>query len=114
MGVNLFTQFYVDPNPERQKELEYCLRRNISNSFSRIVLFIEKKEDAVHLIENNFLTNRTFIKYINKRATFNDMFTEMDKEDYTDDYNVMSNSDIFFTEGLTDLKSHIETIGKNV
>jgi hypothetical protein len=114
MNYNLFTQFYVDPNPNRQLELEYCLRRNIANSFGKIVLFIEKKEEVVYLIENGFLTTRTFIKFIDKRATFNDMFAVMDSGEYADDYNIMANTDIFFTEGLTDLKAYTETLEKNI
>ena len=114
MNYNLFTQFYLDPNPNRQKELEYCLRRNISNSFGRVVLFIEKKEEVVYLIENNFLTTRTFIKFIDKRATFNDMLTVMDSEEYADDYNIMANTDIFFNVDIPDLKAYTNTLEKNI
>jgi hypothetical protein len=30
--VNLYTSFYEDKNPKRQKELLYCLKQNISNN----------------------------------------------------------------------------------
>ena len=114
MKYNLFTQFYVDPNPNRRVELEFCLRRNIANTFGLIVLFVEKEEEYEYLLEKDFLTISTIIKLIGKRATFNDILTEMDSEQYAEGYNIMANSDIFFTEGLTDLKAYTGTLEKNI
>jgi hypothetical protein len=93
MGVNLFTQYYLDSNSERQHELFYCLTRNTLNNFKNIIVLVENDE-VLKIVQREFPACKPI--NIGKRATFNDYFFIMDKDEYADNINIMSNSDIFF------------------
>jgi len=109
MKINLFTQYYFDKNIERQHELFYCLGKNTSNNFQKIIVLVEN-EEVKELVEKHF----PICKSINicKRASFNDFFAIMGKDEYFNDINVMSNSDIFF-EDLDIIKDYIANVPKN-
>ena len=75
--INLFINWFVHPDPERRKELEFCLEKNEENT----------------LIDNIFkLTSGP------KWPTYNDYFRLMGH--YPNDINILSNLDIYFDETL--------------
>jgi hypothetical protein len=71
--INLYQNFYQDKNAERQKELNFCLEKNLQNSLLNVVL-----------IESQ------------KRLSFNDFFKKINQISSPTDINIISNLDIFF------------------
>lgn len=76
--INLFIQIYKSDNPERQKELDTCLKNNRSLNINGVPYF--------NIIE------------ISERLTFNEMFKLT--EQYPDRINIITNSDIYFNETI--------------
>jgi len=103
--INLFINYYNLPNKERQEELDYCIRRNIDNSFiDHVYVFLDKKinfytnsPEKVHLINVARPTYSVILSYINSRDCFKDS------------YNMISNTDIYFDQTI----SLIEKINMN-
>lgn len=77
--INLFTSYYKDTNEKRQTELDFCLNYNRNSMIFDNVIVVE-----------------------DKRPTFKDLF-ELTKQ-YPNDINVITNSDIFFTESIFQCK----------
>ena len=57
MKKYLITNYYSDKNPERKKELLFCIQKNLNLNFiDNVILFLEKetnKSDLINLINNN-------------------------------------------------------------
>ena len=65
--INLFTSYYKDKNEERQKEIDFCLDKNISNGFIDKIYILSETDDAP------FTSDK--LKIIpHKRPTFKDFF----------------------------------------
>ena len=95
--INLFTQFYLEPNDERFEELLYCIYKHQLGRYNKVTLLVEN--DATQLFcDRNFLEYR--IVNIGKRANFNDFFRLMEQEENKHSYNVICNTDIFFPAPL--------------
>lgn len=77
--LNLFTSYYQDKSPERQKEIDFCINFNRNSGFFDNVITIE-----------------------GRRPTYKDFF-ELTKQ-YPDHVNVIANSDIFFNETILQAK----------
>lgn len=75
--INLFINYYQDKNQIRQKELDFCLLKNISNSALNTIIIDSQSR----------LTFKFFFDRINKVTTDNDI-------------NIVANSDIFFDENI--------------
>lgn len=91
--INLFIEYYKDNSIERQKELDYCINKNIENHFI----------DYIYLLVNNiadipFKSNRIFIINIKKRLTYNDFFKQTNK--FPTDINILFNADIYFDNSI--------------
>jgi len=80
--INLFVQVYDCGDDERQKELDFCLKRNKELNINGVPYF--------NVIE------------IKDRLTFNQMF-QMTLE-YPDRINIIANSDIFFDETILEVR----------
>lgn len=108
MVINLFTQYYYEPNLGRKLELDYCLQNNLDNTFNQVYLFYQSPRKTA--IDN--LSNQNILKihYIEERPMFNDFFEIMDRKEYAESINVLSNSDIIFTKGLQDILAYVNTI----
>lgn len=78
--INLYVNYYNEPNHIRKAELDYCLRKNILN-----------KELNVIVIEQN------------NRPTFKEFFNYINKVSNKDDVNIIANTDIYF-ESLEQIK----------
>jgi len=92
-AVTLFTSYYKDSNPVRQKELDDCLRKNIQNPFiSKIVLVGEEgysDPKCVH-IPHERPTYKDFFRIANETGS---------------EYSILANSDIYFDQSLSRLFS---------
>lgn len=76
--INLFVSDFKDGNIDRQRELDFCLDYNLKSGFFNKVISVKE------------------------RPTYNSLF-ELTK-DYPSDINIISNSDIFFTENILQSK----------
>src|ERR1700743_100334 len=75
--INLFINYYQDKNPIRQKEIDFCLLKNLNNNLINTIII--NSQDR--------LTFKFFFDRINKVTTDNDI-------------NMVCNSDIFFDESI--------------
>ena len=95
--INLFINYYVLPNEERQSELDYCIKRNIDNPLiDKIYIFLDKKiefyttkPEKVHLVNITRPTYSIILSYINSKDCFKDS------------YNIISNTDLYFDYTLS-------------
>ena len=95
--INLFTSIYTDKSPIRQKELIYCLNKNIDNPhIEKIYLFVD---GFVDLPESDKLV---LIPY--QRPTYRDFFNLIDRTvTAREDISIVANTDIYFNNTLSSL-----------
>lgn len=95
--VNLFTSIYTDKSPIRQKELIYCLNKNIDNAYiNKIYLFVD---GFVELPESDKLVKIEF-----QRPTYRDFFNLIDRTVTSrEDISIVANTDIYFNHTLSNL-----------
>jgi hypothetical protein len=92
--VNLYTSYYQDKDPKRQKELLYCLKKNIENPLiDNIFLIVEGEvklpiNGKLIIIEENRPTYRNFFDLIN------------DTVRSVNDISIIANTDIYFNDTL--------------
>jgi hypothetical protein len=99
--INVFYQFFVHKNPERQREIIECLKFNVNNKFiSKIYLLNEKIYTDVELGIND---SKIIQININKRLMFSDVYRYINDNDIKG-YNVLINADIFFDNSIENLK----------
>ena len=102
--VILITQFYIDNNSRRQKEILDTLKFNLNNIIiDEILLFNERQYSVKELdVINN--KNKAKIKQIiiGRRLKFNDIFQYID-ENKLKGYILIANSDIFFDNTLNNI-----------
>ena len=95
--INLFINYYKVENKERQEELDFCVKKNISNPLvNKVYIFLDKNIDfytttpkKVHLINLDRPTYASIIKYINS------------KDEFKDSYNIISNTDLYFDHTIS-------------
>jgi len=98
--VNLYTSFYQDKDAKRQKELLYCLNKNIENPLiDNIFLIVEgdvklPKSDKLIIVNGNRPTYRNFFDLVNDTVTS------------VNDISIIANTDIYFNETLASLDIH--------
>jgi len=95
--VNLFTSIYTDKSPIRQKELIYCLNKNINNAhIDKIYLFVDGE---VELPNSDKLVIIPF-----QRPTYRDFFNLIDRTvTAREDISMVANTDIYFNHTLSQL-----------
>jgi len=96
--TNLIVSFYCDKNENRQKENEYCLKKNLLAGFDSVKILIEEKDS--YLCSQIKLSKNQEIFLVKKRPTFNDFFEFTNSEQI----NIICNSDIFFND-LSEIKN---------
>lgn len=101
--MNLYINFYKDKNPDRQKELEYCLAANQEiEELNRIYLFIEEKDIAyTKTLPINW---KVILVKASGRPAYNDYFRFTNK--HPEDINIIANTDIIMDS--TSLKMLLE------
>ena len=96
--INLFISYYKDKNEERQKEINFCLEQNIKNVFIDRVYILSE-------LENIPFNDDKIEIIIHKRPTFKDFFTIINSVSNDEDFNILTNSDIFLDETVKEIKN---------
>ena len=87
----LIINWYIDPDPKRQEELEECLLRNIDNPcFDRIIAL---SEEGTEIIAHDRVVPVVF----EGRPSYTDFFRIGNQYDGV---KVLANSDIFFDDTI--------------
>ena len=99
-NIILTTQFYIDKDNKRQKEILETLKYNVNNkNIDKIFLFNEKiyNKNEMNLTDNEL--NKITQINIGKRLKFNDIFNYIE-DNKIKGYIIIANSDIFFDDNL--------------
>ena len=99
-NINIFYQFFLHSNKERQEELLECLKYNVNNKYITNIYLLNERiytEDELGISSDKII--QTDIK---KRLMFKDVF-EYINENNIKGYNVIINADIFFDENIKNL-----------
>ena len=99
-NIILITQFYIDKDNKRQKEILETLKYNVNNkNIDKILLFNEKiyTKNEMNLTDNDL--NKITQINIGKRLKFNDIFNYIE-DNKIKGYIIIANSDIFFDDNL--------------
>jgi len=83
--IRLFFNYYEDSHPERKKEIDLCLQKNLANTHFNTII-VESQS----------------------RMTYGNFFERINKIAENDDISIICNSDIFFDETIK-LVSNIQT-----
>lgn len=98
-SVNLFFNYYEAKSKERQKELEFCLKKNVGNKFiDKIFLIKEEGVDIKNIVEQEFLNSKIILINYNKTPTFEYVVNLIKEHSKNDDVNIIMNSDCFIEE----------------
>jgi spore maturation protein CgeB len=98
---NLFINYYVDKDEDRNKELVECYRKNVSgDQIDKVYLIVDSKTDlgGIYAVESGAAKVKT-IK-LERRPTFLDFYSYINIYSGDDDINIIANSDIYFDETL--------------
>lgn len=97
--INLFTSYFITANPERQKEIDQCLLYNLRcKDIGHVYLLIEAPMELKILVHRKITTI-----LIKGRPTYNVFFEIINRTAGKDEWNIISNSDIYFDETLNHL-----------
>ena len=99
-NIILITQFYIDKDNKRQKEILETLKYNVNNkNIDKILLFNEKiyNKNEMNLTDNDL--NKITQINIGKRLKFGDIFNYIE-DNKIKGYIIIANSDIFFDDNL--------------
>lgn len=100
MSKILFTSFYQDRNPIRQKELEHCIRMNVNNAnIDKIVVVLEGSKEDFQVL--NYTDRIEVIEA--RRPTFNEFFKLANIVCQPGDIAIISNTDIYFDGTLKEI-----------
>ena len=95
--INLFGQFFIHPNQERNEEIKFCLKANVMNPFiTTIFLLNERKYTDEELGISNYKIVQIVIGH---RLKYSDVF-DMSKQLLCTGYNIIANADIFFDDSI--------------
>ena len=120
--MNLIIQYYNDANPERQKEYDFCLEKNLNNpAIKKIHNIIEKDT----IIPEKFSNNKKLLNIpfdysksgnIQGRLTFKYAFEHAQINIPLDEVVAIINLDIFLEHSIEwlNLKEQIFNIDKNI
>lgn len=90
VSTTLYTNFYTDARPERQRELETCLKLNLNNRFiDRVVALVEPDSGILDHPKLQLCP-------IDQRPTFNTFFEAIGQRAVEGDVSIIANTDIFF------------------
>lgn len=96
---NLFTSYYFDKSPERQKELDECLIRNTElDEITKLYVVTEEGVDSKLLYHKKIINI-----VIKSRPTYNTFFELIRMFCGSDDWNIIANSDIYFDATLLEV-----------
>jgi len=94
--IRLFVNYYQDPNPERQKELEECISKNIANPLLDKIYLITDAKVLYQAARNS--TDKLYIMQYDGRPTYSFLFNLANEHSTPGDIIIIANIDIFFGE----------------
>lgn len=98
--INLFLQFFVNTNSERQHEIEYVLKQNVNNQYINTIYLLNEKfytDDELGVKSHKIIQIN-----IGSRLKFSDVFLFINSHNIKG-YNILLNSDIFFDDSIYNL-----------
>ncbi len=100
MYYNIFVNYYIDKNIDRQSELDFCISENLKNkSLNHYVVICNSNEYDNFLSKYADYEKKIIPVIIDKRPTYNDYFQLITKLfPQEDNINIVSNLDIIITE----------------
>lgn len=103
--TNLFISYYKATTPERQAEIDYCLKKNYENPLINRVCILTSDMG----VPKDFIPYKTEIINHNGRPTYSDFIKWANKFSSEKSINIISNADIIFDETL----SHLDKLKEN-
>ena len=97
--LSLFTTYYADKNPVRQKELEYCLSKNLENELIDRVCILTESPDCLPFDSAKIRVIKT-----HNRPTFKEFVEASNLMKSSSDISIIANSDIHFDRSLCSLR----------
>lgn len=96
--INLFVSYYTATVPERQAEIDYCLKANIENpNISSIILLLDRPDVFVPYNSNKLYAYNRKGSGAPTYKEFIDIINEVQNNDAV---NIISNADIIFDESI--------------
>ena len=102
MNKFIFLNYYSDSNPNRKKELIFCINKNLKLSFiKKIFVFVEKEEEIKDLIFLKNFKKLFFIVTKKKRIFSSDIFQYAKKYLKKNSICIKISCDIFLKDSLS-------------
>ena len=98
----LITQYYFPKWPERKKEIDICLQKNLDNPMIRKVLLFTESHIPSSYFKNFRNAQKIRIQNIGKRLTYKDVVTTANR-DFSGEICILANSDIYFDKTLKNI-----------
>jgi hypothetical protein len=93
--IRLFTTWYEDPRPDRQKEYALCLAKNLEcDAIDEVYLLVERM--AVALPSSPKLNAR----HLDRRPTYDDFVGWINEISAANDVSIIANTDIYFDDSV--------------
>ncbi len=103
MKANLYINYYIDKNAQRQKEIDYCLIYNLKNVEIDHVYILLSKYHVDHLksvlksvSDDSNEWSKIHLINCEKRPTYNDYFSISRIYTKSDELSILANTDIMF------------------
>lgn len=97
--MNLWTSYFVSENQLRQNEINFCLQKNIENNIIKTIYLICEEP-----IEQSHPKVKCIL--IKGRPTYNVFFHLINQYSEPEEWNIISNSDIYFDHTLIHLNKY--------
>jgi hypothetical protein len=94
--IRLITSYYTDSDLDRQKELDFCLKKNIDNDLIDEILILNENDTLP--LESKKIRQVKF-----SRPKFKDFFNIINSITKKEDINILTNTDIFFNTSLSQI-----------
>lgn len=102
--INLFVEYYLTKDSERQKEIDFVFSTNFNEiSIDKIYVIIhnDNEEERIQKIySTKHLNQMIIIKINNLRPTYGELYSLIDEYSNDDDINILANSDIVFDKSI--------------
>ena len=98
--INIFCQYFIHPDKERHEEIAKCLKLNVNNEYITHIYLLNERiytEEELDISSNKIIQIN-----IGHRLQFKDVFECINSNNIIG-YNVIINSDIFFTSNIKNL-----------
>lgn len=99
-NINIFCQYFIHSNNERQREITKCLKNNVKNKYITKIYLLNER---IYTDEELDISSNKIIQInINRRLQFKDVFEYINEQNIKG-YNIIVNSDIFFKKNIVNI-----------